>query len=169
MPLDEDDMTIRTSITHQLLDAYGVTRLLRSKAAIILERIARGAGAVSWYVCDCEAALDAISTRFKPGSVVSFYFDDRIKTCRAEDLPLDDIDAIIGHTGECVVGRVADNGIDIDAFGLCAASEVRTEFSGLHADAIMIYGPFPARDYSPDSAITFILPDDDGVFRAHPH
>jgi hypothetical protein len=61
-------MTIMKSITHQLLDAYGVTRLLRDKAAIILERIARGGGAVSWCVCECEAALDAISARFKPGS-----------------------------------------------------------------------------------------------------
>jgi hypothetical protein len=162
-------MTIKTSITHQLLDAYGVNRLLIDKAAIILERIARGGGAVSWYACDCEASLDAISTRFKPGSVVSFYFDDRIKTCCAEDLPLDEIDTIIELVGECVVGIIGDNGIDIDARDFCLASEIPTEFEGLHAGSRMIYGAFPERAYTPNSAITFILPDEDGVFRAHPH
>lgn len=162
-------MMIRKTITTQLFDAHGVTALLRKGRAIVLERIARGGGAVSWFVCSNEETLAEINDRFKPGSVVSFYFDDRIKSCRAEDLPLDDIDTIIGRTGECVVGRISDNGIDIDACDVCSSSEVRTEFSNLHADAMMIYGPFPARDYSPGSAITFILPDDDGAFRAHPH
>jgi hypothetical protein len=162
-------MTIMKSITHQLLDAYGVTRLLRDKAAIILERIARGGGAVSWYVCECEAALDAISARFKPGSVISFYFDDRIKTCRAKDLPLDEIGTIIELVGECVVGKIADNGIDIDAYDFCLSSEIRTGFGDPHPESRMIYGAFPERAYTPNSAITFILPDEDGIFRAHPH
>jgi hypothetical protein len=162
-------MMIRKTITSQLLDAYGVTALLRKGRAVVLERIARSGGAVSWFLCNDEKTLPDINDRFKPGSVVSFYFDDRMKICRANDLPIDDIGTIIDDTGECVVGRIADNGIDIDAVEFFSSTEIRTEFSDQHADAMLIYGPFPAREYSPSVAITFILPDDDGVFRAHPH
>lgn len=162
-------MTIRASITDQLFNAYGVKTLLQRRYAIVLERIAMSAGATSWFLCDEETALSTINARLKPGSVVSFYFDDRIKICRAKDLPLDEIDSIIERTGECVVGRIADNGIDIEAYGFHLSSEIRMDFDGLHADSRMAYGPFPGRDHTTDSAITFILPDDDGVFRAHPH
>lgn len=162
-------MTIRKAITTQLFDAYGVAALLRKGRAVVLERIARGGGDVSWFACNDEETLADLNDRFRPGSVVSFCFDDRIKLCRFADLPLDDIDRIIDDTGVCVVGRIADNGIDIRAHDFYASSEIHAEFADLNAEAAMIYGPFPARDYTPGSAITFILPDDDGVFRAHPH
>ena len=162
-------MSTRDAITGQLLDAYGVVHRLQHAGAVVLERIARGGGDTRWYCCDNVAALASIRGRFSPGSVVSFHFDDRMKCCVARDLPLDEIDAIIARDGECIVGRVGHDGIDIEAFDLCSSTEIAEEFPDLRDDERLVYGPFPARSCDGWNAITFILPDDDGVFRAHPH
>lgn len=162
-------MSTRDEITRQLLDAYGVVHLLQRASAVVLERIARGGGETRWYCCENVAALACIRDRSRPGSVVSFYFDDRMKRCLARDLPLDEIDAIIAREGACVVGRIGHDGIDIEAFDLCSSTEIAAEFPDLRDDERLVYGPFPARSHDGRNAITFILPDDDGVFRAHPH
>jgi len=59
-----------------------VPRLLQARPAIVLERIARGAGATNWYRCADHAHLAALAAELHPGSLVSFYFDDRITSCR---------------------------------------------------------------------------------------
>jgi hypothetical protein len=160
-------MTIMKSIAQQLLDAYGVTRLLRDNAAIILESLA-----VEALCPGTRAIARPLSMPSAPASSLaasSVSFDNRIKICRAKDLPLDEIYTIIKLVGECVVGKIADDGIDIDAYDLCLSSEIRSAFGDLHPDSRMIYGAFPEWDCTPNSAITFILPDEDGVFCAYPH
>lgn len=162
-------MSTRDAITGQLLDAYGVVQRLHDASAVVLERIARGGGDTRWYCCDNVAALASVRDRFSPGSVVSFYFDDRMKRCLARDLPLDEIDAIIAREGECIVGRVGHDGIEIEAQVIYTSAEIPVEFPDMRDGERLVYGPFPARNCDGWNAITFILPDDDGVFRAHPH
>jgi hypothetical protein len=72
--------------------------------AIVLERIARGAGATRWYGLLGEEQFDALLESLSPGSRVSFYFDGRIAVARfgedvAEDVlrvAADDHDAVLG-------------------------------------------------------------------------
>ena len=162
-------MSTRDAITGQLLDAWGVVHRLQHAGAVVLERIARGGGDTRWYCCDNVAALTSIRDRFSPGSVVSFHFDDGMKRCLVCDLPMDEIDAIIAREGECIVGRIGHDGIDIETQVICASAEIPAEFPDLRDGERLVYGPFPAPSNDGVNAITFILPDDDGVFRAHPH
>jgi len=52
-------------------------RLAETQEAVVVERIARGAGATSWYLLRCSDDLDALAARIRPGSRVSLYFDNR--------------------------------------------------------------------------------------------
>jgi hypothetical protein len=47
--------------------------------AVVLERIARGAGATRWYSLRDPEKLHALAERLTPGSSLSFYFDDRVR------------------------------------------------------------------------------------------
>src|SRR6185295_13900559 len=47
--------------------------------AVVLERRACGAGHTDWYYCRSPGDLAALTTELKPGGLVSFYFDGRIR------------------------------------------------------------------------------------------
>lgn len=66
------------SAVRSALQTTCVSAALAKGHAIVLERIACGAGATRWYFCRNEDALRAIETELSPGSVVSFFFDERI-------------------------------------------------------------------------------------------
>jgi hypothetical protein len=68
-----------TSIAHSTLAMTPVGKLLETSGAVVLERIARGGGATNWYSCSGQSQLEMIEARLLPGSVVSFYFDERIR------------------------------------------------------------------------------------------
>src|SRR5215470_16023948 len=74
-----------TSIVHTTLMKSSIGSLLKMNSAIVLERIARGGDAVNWYYCRDESSLFDVEKMLSPGSVVSFYFDQRI---RSHTIPL---------------------------------------------------------------------------------
>jgi hypothetical protein len=146
-----------------------VPRLLQTRPAIVLERIARGAGETQWYHCPDHAHLGAITTELRPGSVVSFYFDDRIAhrhyTPQLHQQMLD----TIAHTRDVVVGQLALDGlhIEVDYIGTPGDLDEYTQTLGTHSQIYV--GAFPARDNDDTNAVTLTLPDLDGITRAHPH
>jgi Enolase C-terminal domain-like len=72
-------------IARAAIRASVVEKLLGSRPAVVLERIARGGGATRWYWLTTVDDLQGLCDKLSPGSVISFYFDERIKYT-----PLDD-------------------------------------------------------------------------------
>jgi hypothetical protein len=142
--------------------------LLRSKEAVVLERIARGGGSTNWYYCRNETDLQLTVDSFVPGSVVSFYFDERIRRAEYSPLVQYEIEKIITSTGDAFVGVLAD----ANQIGgtIVVGIEDLVEFGATIADRSKIFfGAFPARDNDGEAAVTVTLPDEDGVVRGHPH
>ena len=157
------------SIVQKYLASTAVRKNLHSKQAIVLERIARGGGATNWFYCKDDASLDVIEQRLSPGSVVSFYFDDRItKTHYSQELNVR-IEEIIATTGDCVIGSLEEDSIAIDVDFVTGTNELLNFVSDLAPSTLFFFGQFPAQDNDGDGAITIILPDTDGIVRAHPH
>jgi hypothetical protein len=153
------------------LAAIGETvaqELLASKSAIVLERIARGGGATSWYLVRAPGDLDALVERLKPGSSVSFYFDDRLSVGPFNDETLASLLAIIERDGNAVIGAVRDDEIEIKV-DFPGSEEAAGEFVADHPDATLMHGSSPGRDNDGNRAVTLTLPDLDGVVRSHPH
>ena len=142
--------------------------LAKQVPAIVLERIARGGGAPSWYVLRAADDLDALAARVRPGSCVSFYFDDRFTFGRLDDNARASLLAIAERDGEAVIGAARDDEMEIEVDFPSNRKEV-DEFVADHPNATLIYGAFPGRDDDGHHAVTLTLPDSDGVVRSHPH
>ena len=52
-----------------------------SGRVIVLERVARGAGATRWFYCRTIGDVEEVLPRFRPGSRVAFLLDDGIPSC----------------------------------------------------------------------------------------
>lgn len=157
------------SALHTALAATPIADLLASRPGVILERIARGGGATKWYYCASESALGAVEARFSPGSVVSFYFDDRIRNDAYSPGVQTAVEAVIAQNGEAVVGVLAEGGIRIDAEIITGPNELAEFLSVVKPGSRLFCGPFPAKDNDGVRAVTLVLPDADGTVRAHPH
>lgn len=149
---------IRTPIIHRL----------RAASAVVLERLARGGGGSRWYYCPDEAHLVAVETRLRPGSLVSFYFDDRIQS----GLYSSDIKAkvltIPAKSGP-LIGPLNNDGIEIDMIVDVDPGELEEYNSVLLSAKRVFYGEFPGSDSDEFNSITLTLPDADGVTRKHPY
>lgn len=152
-----------------------VSRLLRTRQAVVLERIARGGGATDWYHCPDHAHLDAIITELRPGSVVSFYFDDRIALrlytpeLHQHMLQLMRSRRDAGDSGEIVVGQLAADGLHIEVDYPSGPRDLEEFTQTLGAASRIYVGCFPGRDNDGVNAVTLTLPDLDGITRGHPH
>jgi len=162
-------MNLMRSITFQLFEAYAIKSLLLKRNAVLLERIALSGGRTVWYYCKSPYDLDVIGERLCPGSVISFYFDDRIKISQFNDLVKNEINNVIKIEKECVFGFLKDDKLEIEMNFIESISEIDRNFINDFKEQVFFYGPFPKRDYDGVDSVTFILPDDDGVFRAHAH
>jgi len=152
-----------------------VPRLLGTRRAVVLERLARSAGATSWYHCPDHAHLDAITTGLHPGSLVSFYFDDRIArrlyTPQLHQQMLQLMRSLrdAGDSGEIVVGQLAVDGLRIEV-DYPSGPEYLEEITRTLGTRSRIYvGRYPGRDNDGVNAVTLTLPDLDGITRAHPY
>jgi hypothetical protein len=154
---------------HTALASTPIADLLASRPGVVLERIARGGGATKWYYCPSESALGAVAARFSPGSVVSFYFDDRIRNDACSPEIQTAVEAVIAQNSEAVVGVLGEGGIRIDAEILTGPNELSEFLSVVKPGARLFFGPFPAKDNDGVRAVTLVLPDGDGKVRAHPH
>lgn len=155
-------------VSTMLLDASIKSRV-STEPAVILERVARGAGTTNWFVCSNQKTIEEIIKRLLPGSVVSFYFDNRIKCASYSVNVRQEIEQIIASTGDCVVGIIDEDGITLRVDFVADRAEIAEFESNLRMPTDIYYGPFPARDNNGKSAITVILPDEDGIVRRHPH
>jgi hypothetical protein len=155
--------------TAAAISAAGVAQRLMDGPAVVLERIARGGGATNWYWLQSINALDQLCSRLHPGSVVSFYFDDRIQH-KILDGEVEGaiLDLVVRH-GDAVVGKLSADGLGIAVDFVAGPSELSEMSSTLPAGGRVFFGAFPGRDNDGIRAITVTLPDVDGVVREHPH
>ena len=150
-------------------DATPVARLLaETQHAVALERIARGAGATRWYLLCAPDDLDALTLRVRPGSRVSFYFDNRFLIGEFNDQARQSVIDIIEREGEAVVGAVPAAEIEAEVDFPSSPAEA-DEFARDHFQATIVVGAFPAADDDRMNAVTVVLPNADGVVRPHPH
>lgn len=157
-----------TAVVHRMLVEAAVHQRLRDRAAVVLERIARGGGATRWYYCPDGMTLDSLEADFRPGSKVSFYFDDRILRVPFSQELRKDIEIIVSRYGEAVVGVAREHDSLIDVEFVAGPTDL-AEVMDVAIPAVMFIGTFPAPDNDGTAAITVTLPDSDGVVRDHPH
>jgi hypothetical protein len=156
------------------LEALGrtpVARLLEQLPegqAFVLERIARGGGGTSWYVIRTSDDLQTLAERLRPGSLVSFYFDDRLIMGAIDGEARAAILEIAVRDTSAVVGAVDDSDIELTVDFPSSATEL-DEFVTEHEPATFAFGAFPASENDGSNAVTLTLPDADGVMRPHPH
>lgn len=143
--------------------------LLVTRPAVVLERVARGGGATNWFYVASPGQLDELASRLRPGSSVSFYFDDRIKRSVLGDEFVDDVLDIVAAEGEAVVGVLADGGLELDVDFVAGLGDLTEMLGGRRDGAVVFAGAFPGRDDDGVNAVTVDLPDADGVVRSHPH
>ena len=157
------------SKTHAALATTPIIKLLTTTDAVILERIAMGAGSTRWYYCPDKSRFEAIVAQLSPGSVTSFYFDRRIQSALYSlDVKLG-VERIVAETGEGIVGILSEDGLHIAAEIVNDAHEIEEALSTATCASRVFYGSFPARDNDGIRAVTVVLPDVDGVVRPHPH
>lgn len=157
------------AIVHAALARTRVPDLLASKAAVVLERIARGGGATEWYYCRGTAELGAVEGKLSPGSVVSFYFDERIRSASYSPQLGTDIAKVIDDTGDAVVGVLGEDGIEIHVDIVVSGDDLAEVMAATSPASRVFYGSFPSRDDDGMRAVTVTLPDRDGIVRGHPH
>jgi hypothetical protein len=157
------------TIVHSALSATHVRALLETNGAVILERIARGGGATKWYYCSDQKCLEDLELSLAPGSVVSFYFDERI--CHTEySKEMDSIlDNMVRTAGELLIGVPISSSRSIDVEIISGPHELAEFLSTISLGTLIFYGIFPMHDNDGTNAVTVTLPDIDGVVRPHPH
>lgn len=151
-----------------VVQAAGVGRRLRDGPAVVMERIARGGGATRWFFLQSNIAVDQLCGRLSPGSVVSFYFDGRLRRAKFNDEVAGHILDLVVQHGDAVVGSLSEDELEIVVeivAGPNELSEVSPELAGRE----VFFGATPGRDNDGLRAITLTLPDSDGVVREHPH
>ena len=99
------------AIVHAALARTRISELLASCSAVALERIARGGGATNWFYCRGLMGLEGVEGMLSSGSVVSFYFDDRIRMSPTSPQLSAEIEKIIEVTGDAVVGVIRGAGV----------------------------------------------------------
>ena len=156
------------------LDAIEQTRvpnLVERRAGaetLVLERIARGAGATRWYVLRSRDDLLTLARRLQPGSLVSFYFDDRFERGRNDEVARAAILGIAAEDREAVIGTVSADDIEVAVDFVATPDELDTWTSDHPGEAIR-FCRFPGHENVGERVITFALPDRDGVVRPHPY
>jgi hypothetical protein len=152
-----------------------VPYLLVEGPAVVLERIACGGGETRWYYCAGRDQLKLVTSRLRPGSAVSFYFDGRIRRAVNSDdlLPhfkmmLEKAAGISGAV-EIVLGVLAADGVSIKVDFPSSIGEIEEQLLEADPALVLFFGFFPSRDNDGKQAVSLDLPDSDGVLRTHPH
>jgi hypothetical protein len=157
------------SAIRSAFSANKIDVLLSARTATVLERLSRGGGATRWYFCADKLSLEAVAAKLSPGSVVSFYFDDRIRSDLHSRRIQASIEEIIAKEGDAVVGTLAEDGVRIDVQIVAGPKELVEFLSAIASDRRVFYGAFPGRDNDGVEAVTLTIPDADGTVRNHPH
>ena len=143
---------------HAALAETPIVDRLGTTGAVILERVAKGGGATRWYYCPDKSQLGAVEERLSPGSAVSFYFDGRIKSAIYSPEVKSKIEGIIIDESEAVLGRLRDDGLQIEVQLVSNIDEIDDFASTINPTSRVFYGAFPGRDSDGVRAITVVLP-----------
>ena len=140
-----------------------------AQPVIVLERVARAAGRTNWFACRTAAEYDGIAPGFLPGSKVSVYFDGRLSFHRYDDSVRAEILRIARRDHDCVVAVLGAAHPRLEVEFIAGASEL-DEFEQTLGDLSEVcFGAYPGDENDGTNALTWTVPDPDGVVRAHPH
>ncbi len=142
---------------------------MKTRGAVILERFACGAGATNWYYCPDSDHLEAIEARLGPGSLVSFYFDDRIQHSAYSPELRTCVEDLISKKRDTLIGYIEKDGIGIRMVVDVEPGELDEYHSELASAHLIFYGEYPAAEDDGVNAVTVTLPDTDGIVQRHPH
>ena len=162
-------MTSFDRLVRRAVEQTAVPRLLLQHPAIVLERVARAAGATRWFRITSDHDLQLLYERLAPGSTVSFYFDDRIAPHLHGDETVALIMDLVASHGDAVVGTLCADGLNIYVQFVAGANELGEVTEGLAPGSHLFVGAFPEAGNDGRNAVTVVLPDADGMTRVHPH
>jgi hypothetical protein len=162
--LDPADSEAFRAAVRAAIDATPAPARLREHDAVVLERIALGAGMTCWFDLDDVADLDRLVSRLRPASLVSFYFAGQIADT-VYDGTVPRLDGAMAATGPEVAGVLAPDGFAIDCDFPTGLEEFREFLSQVAVGARLFYGAFPGRDNDGVSAVTLRVPDLPGAER----
>ena len=157
------------ALLSQLLERSEIPGLLSERPAVVLERLARAAGATRWYRANSSADLEWLCGRLWPGSIACFYFDDRMTPylwgaeARARILGL------LPSAGEVVVCTAREDSPEMDVEFIAGPSGLEEFDEEIQPGAQVFIGDLSAAENDGINAVSLILPDRDGVTRGHPH
>ncbi|MEU7144012.1 hypothetical protein ABZ942_31525 [Nocardia sp. NPDC046473] len=146
-----------------------IERLDQVGSLVALERIPHAAGATNWYTAESRADLVKIVHALGPGSLVSFYFDNRISRAPYAEKVRTELLEFITRDRDALIGWPAPDGIRIDMAVVGGPRDIDEEVSDSESDEDVFYGAYPGWDNDGVEAITVTLPDADGVTRQHPY
>jgi hypothetical protein len=166
----EGDIDSFRIAVREAIGATAVPQLIAggSRPAVVLERIARGAGATRWFLVRDVEDLAAVEQRLSPGSRVSFYFDGRLARDVYGPAIAEAVLDIASTDGDAVIARVQDVDVELDVEFIAGRVELE-EYAAVLGQAEVVYGHFPAADNDGEQAVTITIPDRDGVIRPHPY
>jgi hypothetical protein len=140
-----------------------------SHEVVILERLARAAGATNWYVLHDANQLSDLAARLSPGSSVSFFFDGRFAFHDYNTDIRREILRIARRDRQAVVAKRSGDDIALKVDFIANESELDDFKRDMGRGERILYGAYPAKDNDGALAITIDLPDRDGIVRLHPH
>lgn len=127
--------------------------------------MAYGGGQTNWFACRSAADYLFVRSLLMPRSCVSVYLDGRIRGASYRPEAKAEILHIAKEEHDCVVGV---RGVDLCRLQVefIAGRDEMEEFEATLGDSSEVFfGSFPGRDDDGERAITFIVPDPDGVTR----
>lgn len=136
---------------------------------VVLERLARGAGAARWFFAANLAALERVFDLLRGGSNVSIYFSGQLHVEVDDETSRQHMFDEVTQHGEVVLGYPSSSDPDLEMTIISGPSEL-TEFLMLHPEgSLAVWGQWPSRANDGNDAITVDLVDADGALRSHPH
>src|SRR5262245_31465813 len=130
-------MTASESVNWQgdTITGCGVVERLNQVCSLVaLERVAYGAGATNWYTARNRAELEKIVHALRPGSLVSFYFDNRIPRGPYTGKVRNELIDIIERDGDALIGWLEPDGVHISMAVVVGAEDLDEEVLDAESD-----------------------------------
>jgi hypothetical protein len=154
-------------LAHAALEESGIAKRASERTAVVLERIAYGAGSTNWYEIRRPEQFDHLVEVLAPGSSVTFFFDGQVSESAVSEDTTATILEIVAQDEDALVAKRTD-GIELE-FDYVAGPDDLAEFlEGLQPGENILYGRW-GMDANGESVITAYLPDRDGTTRRHPY
>jgi len=136
---------------------------------VILERLARGGGTTNWWHVRTASELEAVAEFWRPGSLVSLYFDDRISEREYYNGGRQQAMSILNSHGEVCLGIRGVDGLTINMDFIAGPNDLADFEATLGQASTVFVGSFPSRASDGTGAMTFVIPDEDGITRTYPY